>query len=111
MNIYDKNRILALKRYFLRHKNKENNIEVYYHIELPILSEESKLVYLSSICRLFETTKQRNDTRRVIQINSNLNSNIIFQILIKSNNVIKIALIYLKCKNKNKNYLISFLLV
>lgn len=55
--------ILKVEKYLYRLKSKENNIDNYYTKEMRNLSIGSKIMYLISICKLFETNEQRNIKR------------------------------------------------
>ena len=63
MNINDQNSIWDVKKYLYRLNSKENNIDNYYNKELRNLSIGTKIMYLVSICKLFETDERRNKKR------------------------------------------------
>ena len=55
--------ILSVEKYFYRLRSKENNIDNYYNKQMRNMSIGSKIMYLVSICKLFETNEQRNRKR------------------------------------------------
>ena len=59
----DQNSGWDIGKYLYRLNSKENNIDNYYNKELRNLSIGSKIMYLVSICKLFETNEQRNRKR------------------------------------------------
>ncbi len=61
----DQNIILDIEKYLFKLRSGENNIDEYYSKELRNVSNRTKLAYLISICKLFETDEQRNRRRRV----------------------------------------------
>ncbi len=63
----DQNIVLDIEKYLFKLRSGESNIDEYYSKELRNLSNNSKLSYLISICKLFETDEQRNRRRRVKQ--------------------------------------------
>ena len=69
MIIINQNLISDIERYLYKLKSKENNIGEYYSKGLRDLSNKSKLIYLISICKLFETDEQRNKSRRIKEPN------------------------------------------
>jgi len=56
----DQNSIWDVEKYLSRLNSKENNIDNYYNKELRNLSIGTKIMYLVSICKLFETDEWRN---------------------------------------------------
>ena len=56
----DQNTNLVIEKYLYKLRSKENNIGEYYSKELRDLSSKSKIIYLISVCKLFETDEQRN---------------------------------------------------
>ena len=56
----DQNSIWDVEKYLYRLNSKENNIDNYYNKELRNLSIGTKIMYLVSICKLFETDEWRN---------------------------------------------------
>lgn len=51
------------QKYLYKLKSKENNIDSYHNKEMRNLSVGCKIMYLISICKLFETNEQRNIKR------------------------------------------------
>jgi len=60
---------LVIEKYLYKLRSKENNIDEYYSKELRNFSSKSKIIYLISICKLFETDEQRNKSRRIKELN------------------------------------------
>ena len=65
----NQNIILDIEKYLYKLRSKENNIDEYYSKELRSLTDKSKVIYLISICKLFETDEQRNKSRRIKEPN------------------------------------------
>ncbi|MFX1322017.1 MAG: hypothetical protein ACFFAQ_10265 [Promethearchaeota archaeon] len=61
----NQNLISEIEKYLFKLRNGESNIDEYYNKELRKLSNRTKLAYLITICKLFETDEQRNRRRRV----------------------------------------------
>ena len=69
----NQNLISVIEKYLYKLRSKENNIGEYYSKELRDLSNKSKIIYLISICKLFETDERRNKSRRKILPNNSIN--------------------------------------
>lgn len=72
----NQNLILEIERYLNKLRSKENNINQYYAKELRDMSDRSKIMYLTSICKLFENNEQRNRSRRTKNLNSTILENV-----------------------------------
>ena len=59
----DQNSIWDVEKYLHRLNSKENNIDNYYNKKLRSLSIGTKILYLVSICKLFDTNERRNKNR------------------------------------------------
>ena len=65
----NQNIISDIEKYLYKLRSKENNIGEYLSKEMRDLSNKSKIIYLISICKLFENDEQRNKSRRTKKLN------------------------------------------
>jgi len=65
----NQNIISDIEKYLYKLRSKENNIGEYYSKEMRDLSNKSKIIYLISVCKLFENDEQRNKSRRIKELN------------------------------------------
>lgn len=65
----NQNIISDIEKYLYKLRSKENNIGEYHSKEMRDLSNKSKIIYLISICKLFENDEQRNRSRRIKELN------------------------------------------
>ena len=65
----NQNIISDIEKYLYKLRSKENNIGEYLSKEMRDLSNKSKIIYLISVCKLFENDEQRNKSRRIKELN------------------------------------------
>ena len=65
----NQNIISDIEKYLYKLRSKENNICEYHSKEMRDLSNKSKIIYLISVCKLFENDEQRNKSRRIKELN------------------------------------------